>query len=233
MSHWTQVGLQDAAAPIIEEFIFFHDFAIVILTYILSGVGFVMVRLAQNSFINQGLLEGQVIECVWTLIPAVLLVQIAIPSLTLLYILDERDRCRITLKIVGHQWYWRYEFSDFWPPQERSVEFDSYIIPELELASGEVRLLDVDNRTTLPLATHVRALVRRADVLHSWTVPTMGVKADACPGRLNQIKFLRHRPGLFYGQCREICGANHSFMPIVLEVVPREAFLTWVVSLID
>ena len=215
-----------------EEFIFFHDFANLVLVFIITLVGVIMVSLGANKFVDKGLLEGQVLECIWTIIPAVILLQIAIPSLLLLYMLDETISCRLTLKAVGHQWYWRYEYSDFWrPTEEKMVEFDSYMVPTNELEEGMSRLLDVDNRVVLPYGTHTRVLVRAADVLHSWTVPALGVKADATPGRLNQVKFVSHRPGVFYGQCSEICGANHRFIPIVLELVRASDFLSWVRSI--
>lgn len=231
MATWSQFGLQDAVSPVIEEFIFFHDFTLVVLAFIISFVFYLIGRLFFNRWIHRGLLEGQVLERIWTVIPAVILLQVAIPSLLLLYILDETVSCRLTLKSVGHQWYWRYEYSDFWSRSEgKGVEFDSYMVPTNELEPGIIRLLDVDNRVVLPYDTHVRVLISAADVLHSWTVPALGVKADACPGRLNQIKFISHRPGLFYGQCSEICGANHRFMPIVLELVSPEDFLNWIRS---
>lgn len=227
MITWAQISLQDGVSPIIEEFAYFHDFTIVILVFILRAVGFIMVRILKNLFVNRGLLEGQAVECIWTVIPAIVLVQIAVPSLTLLYLLDETERCSVTLKILGHQWYWSYEYSDFWSAGKR-VEFDRYIRPETGSPKRNFRLLDVDNRTVLPFRVHIRGLVRSADVLHSWAVPAIGVKADACPGRLNQIKLFGHRPGVVYGQCSEICGANHRFMPIALELVPSENFLSWV-----
>lgn len=231
MATWVQFGLQDALSPIIEEFIFFHDFANIILIFIIRFVGLIILTALTNKNVHSTLLEGQVLEWVWTIIPAVILLQIAIPSLLLLYMLDESLACCLTLKVVGHQWYWRYEYSDFWKetPQKR-IEFDSYILPTNEIEPGTVRLLDVDNRVVLPFGTHTRVLISAADVLHSWTVPSLGVKADASPGRLNQVKFVAYRPGLFYGQCSEICGANHSFIPIVLEFISPSDFLKWVCS---
>lgn len=124
---------------------------------------------------------------------------------------------------MGHQWYWSYEYSDF-----LNLEFDSYIIPEKEMATNNFRLLDVDNRTVIPIGSQIRTLIGAADVLHSWTVPSIGVKADAVPGRLNQVNFYSTRPGLYFGQCSEICGANHSFIPIVIESVPINKFLKWI-----
>ena len=211
-----------------EEFIFFHDFVITILIFILTLVGFIMVSLYFNKLTHQSLLEGQLLECIWTLIPALILIQIALPSLILLYTLDDTTSSSLTLKVIGHQWYWSYEYRDF---DEIDLELDCYIVPTLDLLDGGgYRLLETDNCPVLPYMAQIRAVVTRADVLHSWAVPSLGVKADANPGRLNQIKFIRFRPGLAYGQCSEICGANHSFIPICLEFIRTEDFLAWVSS---
>jgi len=205
-----------------------------ILIFIITFVGFIIVRILFNSFINKNLLERQIIECIWTIIPAIILIQIAIPSLLLLYILDESIDSNLTIKAIGHQWYWRYEYRDFWAISRGSqVEFDAYIIPANELEENIFRLLDVDTRIVVPFNIHVRILISSADVLHAWTVPSLGVKADAVPGRLNQVKFIAQRAGLFFGQCSEICGANHSFIPIVLETVNSKTFLNWIICAQD
>jgi cytochrome c oxidase subunit 2 len=137
-----------------------------------------------TSGYNITLLERQIIECVWTIIPAIILIQIALPSLLLLYILDEAVNSSLTLKVIGHQWYWSYEYTDFWSLQlNRRLEFDSYILPEEGSETRLFRLLDVDNRTVIPYNVHIRILISSADVLHAWTVPSLGVKADAIPGR--------------------------------------------------
>jgi len=214
-----------------EELVFLHDFVNIILLFVITFVGGIIITIVLNDKVNKTLLEIQIIESVWTIIPAVILVQIAIPSLILLYILDESADACISIKAVGHQWYWRYEYTDFWSHAgPRALEFDAYMVPTQELSSGIFRLLDVDNRTVVPLGVRVRIIISAADVLHSWTVPSLGVKADAVPGRLNQVKFNRSRPGLFFGQCSEICGANHRFIPIVVEVVKAEDFISWAVS---
>lgn len=226
---WGQFGLQDANSPIIEELIFLHDFINIILLFIIRFVGYIMLAMVLNKCINKRLLESQMIECIWTIIPAVVLVQIAMPSLLLLYMLDESIDSSLTVKVLGHQWYWSYEYSDFWAiPGGPSVEFDAYMVPVREIEYRLHRLLDTDNRIVLPFNVHVRVLISSADVLHAWSVPAIGVKADAIPGRLNQVKFIAQRAGLFFGQCSEICGANHRFMPIVLEVVSPKLFLSWV-----
>nr|WRV01075.1 cytochrome c oxidase subunit II [Palaemon australis] len=223
MATWTALNFQDAASPLMEQLIFFHDHAMLVLILITTLVGYMMCSLFFNSLINRFLLEHQAIETAWTILPALILIFIALPSLRLLYLLDEVNNPSVTLKVIGHQWYWSYEYSDF-----AQVEFDSYMITEAEMEEANFRLLDVDNRTVLPMNTQIRVLITAADVIHSWTVPSLGVKVDAIPGRLNQLSFQMNRPGLFYGQCSEICGANHSFMPIVIESASVESFLNWV-----
>jgi cytochrome c oxidase subunit 2 len=185
-------------------------------------VGYFIISLTLNTLRNRFLLDGQFIEIIWTVVPALILLVIALPSLRLLYLIDEVAEPSLTLKAVGHQWYWSYEYSDF-----TNIEFDSYMLPESELRGG-IRLLEVDNRVVLPYLSRVRILIRAADVLHSWTIPRLGVKADAIPGRLNQLNLVFNRPGIFYGQCSEICGANHSFIPIRVEAVSLRSFLNWI-----
>nr|YP_009407613.1 cytochrome c oxidase subunit II [Maja crispata]ASF62430.1 cytochrome c oxidase subunit II [Maja crispata] len=225
MATWAYLNFQDGASPLMEQLIFFHDHIMLILILIITFVGYLMLSLMTNSFINRFMLENQTIELIWTALPAIILIFIALPSLRLLYLLDEVNNPTLTLKTVGHQWYWSYEYSDF-----MNIEFDSYMIPSNEMDQSGFRLLDVDNRTVLPMNSQIRMIITAADVIHSWTVPSLGVKADAVPGRLNQSSFLINRPGLFFGQCSEICGANHSFMPIMIESVSTNSFLNWVVS---
>uniref|UniRef100_A0AAU7YRZ1 Cytochrome c oxidase subunit 2 n=1 Tax=Rhopalus nigricornis TaxID=3151526 RepID=A0AAU7YRZ1_9HEMI len=225
MATWGNISLQDANSPLMEQLIFFHDHTLMILLMITVLVSYTMMSLMNNSLINRYLLEGQTIEFIWTLMPAMTLIFIALPSLHLLYLIDEVNNPLLTLKTIGHQWYWSYEYSDF-----NNVEFDSYMKPTNELMNNEFRLLDVDNRVVLPMNSQIRVLVTAADVLHSWAVPALGIKIDATPGRLNQGCFKISRPGLLYGQCSEICGANHSFMPIVIESVPTTNFINWINS---
>nr|WKU83728.1 cytochrome c oxidase subunit II [Alipumilio avispas] len=226
MTTWASLGLQDSASPLMEQLIFFHDHTLLILIMITVTVGYMMFMLFFNNYSNRYLLHGQTIEVIWTILPAFILLFIAFPSLRLLYLLDEINEPLITLKSIGHQWYWSYEYSDF-----MNIEFDSYMIPMNELHSNSFRLLDVDNRVVLPMNSQIRILVTAADVIHSWTIPSMGVKIDGTPGRLNQTNFFINRPGLFFGQCSEICGANHSFMPIVIESVPLNFFIKWISSM--
>lgn len=225
MATWAQIGFQNSASPLIEQLIFFHDHALLILILITTLVGYFIVSLIVNKFVNRYLLDGQIIEIIWTVLPAVILIILALPSLRLLYLIDESTEPSITLKTVGHQWYWSYEYSDF-----NEIEFDSYIVPTNSLEDNEFRLLEVDNRVVLPYLTQIRVLVTAADVIHSWTIPSLGIKADAVPGRLNQLNVFFNRPGIFFGQCSEICGANHSFMPISVESVSPTDFLGWVKS---
>nr|YP_010988767.1 cytochrome c oxidase subunit II [Paranaspides williamsi]WOR81137.1 cytochrome c oxidase subunit II [Paranaspides williamsi] len=225
MATWNYLGFQDSTSPLMEQLMFFHDHTMVILILITSMVGYMMTSLFFNKLVNRFLLEGQTIEIIWTILPAIILICIALPSLRLLYLLDEVNSPAVTLKTIGHQWYWSYEYSDF-----LDLEFDAYMIPSNEMNLSNFRLLDVDNRTILPINTQIRVLISAADVIHSWTVPSLGVKADAVPGRLNQVSFFINRPGIFFGQCSEICGANHSFMPIVIEALPSDNFLDWVSS---
>lgn len=225
MTRWSQIMFQDAISPIIEEIIFFHDTAIIVLVGVIGVVGIRIGFIVRNLLINSRVLERQLLECVWTVIPALILVEIAVPSLMLLYIIDEvRDRI-ITLKITGYQWYWTYEYSDFWV-QDRPFILESYMSKDMG-KDDSFRLLDVDNRVVLPLETSVRLLITSADVLHSWALPTAGLKIDACPGRLNQLNFYSYRSGVYFGQCSEICGANHRFIPISVEVVPVTRFMSW------
>nr|YP_009487604.1 cytochrome c oxidase subunit II [Anopheles oswaldoi]AWB98188.1 cytochrome c oxidase subunit 2 [Anopheles oswaldoi] len=226
MATWANLSLQDSSSPLMEQLNFFHDHTLLILTMITILVSYIMGMLMFNKFTNRFLLHGQTIEIIWTVLPAIILMFIAFPSLRLLYLMDEINTPSITLKSIGHQWYWSYEYSDF-----LNLEFDSYMIPTNELELNGFRLLDVDNRVVLPMNNQIRILVTATDVLHSWTVPSLGVKVDATPGRLNQLNFLINRPGLFFGQCSEICGANHSFMPIVIESIPMNFFIKWITSM--
>nr|YP_009350379.1 cytochrome c oxidase subunit II [Nasutitermes graveolus]YP_009350639.1 cytochrome c oxidase subunit II [Nasutitermes longipennis]YP_009351133.1 cytochrome c oxidase subunit II [Tumulitermes pastinator]YP_009351354.1 cytochrome c oxidase subunit II [Nasutitermes exitiosus]ABF73321.1 cytochrome oxidase subunit II [Nasutitermes graveolus]AQP26964.1 cytochrome c oxidase subunit 2 [Nasutitermes graveolus]AQP27526.1 cytochrome c oxidase subunit 2 [Nasutitermes longipennis]AQP28646.1 cytochrome len=223
MATWLNLTLQDSASPVMEQLIFFHDHALMIMLMIITAVFYTMISIIQNKQTSRFILEGQMIETLWTIAPAIILVFIAIPSLRLLYLMDEIHNPVMTLKTVGHQWYWSYEYSDF-----TKLEFDSYMVQQEDQPIDAFRLLDTDNRVVLPMNSPIRIIVTAADVLHSWTVPSLGVKTDATPGRLNQMSFSINRPGLLYGQCSEICGANHSFMPIVIESVSTNQFINWV-----
>jgi len=220
---WGQIIFQDAASPIILQLISFHDHTLIILSLVITVVSYALYAIIVNKFTNRYLIEAQQIETVWTILPAIILIFLALPSLRILYLTDESRNPNLTIKSIGHQWYWRYEYTDF-----IDIEIDSYITPTPDLILGEFRLLEVDNRVVLPINIEIRILVTGADVIHAWTVPALGVKVDAVPGRLNQLSFTINQPGVFYGQCSEICGANHSFIPIAIESINIKSFLRWV-----
>nr|BAV70889.1 cytochrome c oxidase subunit II [Barbus sp. CToL 033] len=222
MAHPTQLGFQDAASPVMEELLHFHDHALMIVFLISTLVLYIIIAMVSTKLTNKYILDSQEIEIVWTILPAVILVLIALPSLRILYLMDEINDPHLTIKAMGHQWYWSYEYTDY-----ENLGFDSYMVPTQDLTPGQFRLLETDHRMVIPMESPIRVLVSAEDVLHSWAVPSLGVKMDAVPGRLNQVAFIVSRPGVFYGQCSEICGANHSFMPIVVEAVPLEYFESW------
>lgn len=178
----------------------------------------------RDTMVTRQILHGKALEIVWTITPSLVLVMIAIPSFALLYSMDELIEPALTIKAIGHQWYWSYEYSDY---DEGDLVFDSYMLQEDDLEEGQLRLLEVDRRVWLPTETHVRVLVTASDVLHCWAVPSLGVKMDAVPGRLNQTSVFIKREGVFYGQCSELCGVNHGFMPICIKAVPVELFNFW------
>nr|YP_010032699.1 cytochrome c oxidase subunit II [Trogoderma granarium]QLI42472.1 cytochrome c oxidase subunit II [Trogoderma granarium]QOW08020.1 cytochrome c oxidase subunit II [Trogoderma granarium]BBE28398.1 cytochrome c oxidase subunit II [Trogoderma granarium] len=224
MATWETLMTQDGSSPMMEQLAFFHDHTLLVLSMITVLVGYLLGSLFSNTYNHRYLLEGQTIEVIWTILPAMTLVFIALPSLRLIYLLDELINPNLTIKTIGHQWYWSYEYSDF-----KNIEFDSYMSQQ-PTNNWKFRLLDVDNRTTIPFKSQIRMMVTAADVIHSWTMPSMGVKIDATPGRLNQTSFFSNRGGVFFGQCSEICGANHSFMPISLESVSPTMFIKWINS---
>nr|WIL10199.1 cytochrome c oxidase subunit II [Amolops sinensis] len=223
MAYSTQIGFQDAASPIMEELLHFHDHALMAVLLISMLVLYIISVLMTTKLSATNTIDAQEIEMIWTIMPAIVLVVIALPSLRILYLMDEINNPNMTIKTIGHQWYWSYEYSDF-----TDLNFDSYMTQTKDLAPGHFRLLEVDNRVITPIGTATRVLITAEDVLHSWAVPALGVKSDAIPGRLNQSSFLIAHPGVYYGQCSEICGANHSFMPIVIEALPVHSFLNWV-----
>nr|YP_009439678.1 cytochrome c oxidase subunit II [Yanocephalus yanonis]ATG83151.1 cytochrome c oxidase subunit II [Yanocephalus yanonis] len=223
MATWKMLSFQDAVSPIKEQLIMFHDHTMMILIMITVSVTYMIFSMTMNKLNNRFLLEGQLIELIWTLMPALMLIAIALPSLKILYLIEEINKPLITIKAIGHQWYWSYEYSDF-----KKIEFDSYMKQSNSIENSEYRLLEVDNRIMLPFNMKSRILVTSYDVIHSWTIPSLGIKVDGSPGRINQSSIMLTRPGLFYGQCSEICGANHSFMPIVLESINTKSFTNWV-----
>ena len=230
-----QLGFQDPATPIMEGIINLHHDLMFFLCVISIFVTWMLFRTLWHFSVKQNkipssLTHGTLIEMVWTITPAFILLIIAVPSFSLLYAMDEVISPAITIKTLGHQWYWSYEYSDYINDEGDFIEFDSYMIPEEDLVKGQVRLLEVDNRVVIPTNTHIRIIISAADVLHSWAIPSLGVKCDAIPGRLNQTSLFIKREGIYYGQCSEICGINHGFMPIVIEAVSLKNYITWIAS---
>nr|BAW32376.1 chytochrome c oxidase subunit II [Xenopus cf. tropicalis Asashima-A-001] len=228
MAHPSQLGFQDAASPIMEELLHFHDHTLMAVFLISTLVLYIITIMMTTKLTNTNSMDAQEIEMVWTIMPAIILIMIALPSLRILYLMDEVNDPHLTVKTIGHQWYWSYEYTNY-----EDLSFDSYMIPTSDLTPGQFRLLEVDNRMVVPMESPIRLLVTAEDVLHSWALPALGVKTDAIPGRLNQTSFIATRPGVFYGQCSEICGANHSFMPIVVEAVPLNDFENWSSSMLE
>nr|UZG66070.1 cytochrome c oxidase subunit 2 [Pteroptyx maipo] len=226
MATWMNLNSQDSISPLMEQLIFFHHHTMMILNMITLIVMYIIFMIMKNMYINRFLLEGQMIQLIWTISPAITLIIIALPSLQLMYLLDEINSPQISVKTIGHQWYWSYELSDY-----KNAVFDSYMIPSNEQINFSFRLLEVDNRLTLPIYTQIRMMVSSSDVIHSWTIPSSSVNIDATPGRLNQTTFYMNRIGLFFGQCSEICGTNHSFMPIVVESISPKYFIEWIKNL--
>jgi len=225
-----QLNLQEPATPIAEGMFFFHNY----LMFFLISIGVFVFWMLYSAFITNSKVSSSfshssILEIVWTIIPALILIFIAVPSFTLLYSLDEFSDPSITIKIVGHQWYWSYEYSDYFLQIEECtrLNFDAYMINTNDLGLGMFRLLEVDNRLLLPIKTNIRLLVTSSDVIHSWTIPSFGIKVDAIPGRLSQASLFIKREGLYYGQCSEICGINHGFMPIVVKGVNSRLFKSW------
>jgi cytochrome c oxidase subunit 2 len=226
-----QIGIQDPATPYAEGMYFFFFFLVSI--FCIIGVlvcwilYYILKTFEHKKNINLEIFtHSSLLEIIWTIFPAVILLIIAVPSFSLLYSLDEIIDPEISLKIIGHQWYWSYEISDF-SLINSDIEFDSYMINSDDLTIGAFRLLEVDNRIILPINTHIRLLITAADVLHCWAIPSFGIKIDACPGRLNQASLFIKREGTFYGQCSEICGVNHGFMPIVIRAVSPDIYSKW------
>ena len=224
---------QDSATPQMEGLVELHDNILFYLVIILFGVGWILISIIRKYNIHVApishkyLNHGTLIELIWTITPALILILIAFPSFKLLYLMDEVSDPAMSVLAEGHQWYWSYQYPDFLNNDEEFIEFDSYLIPESDLEDGALRMLEVDNRVILPELTHVRFIVTGADVIHSFACPSLGIKCDAYPGRLSQVSVLVNREGVFYGQCSEICGILHSSMPIVIESVSIEKFLVW------
>lgn len=221
MITWIKTNFQNRNSPLIEQLIFFHDHTIFIIIIIIFLISYIIIFIINNNFINIKISENQFIEFIWTILPPIILIFIALPSLHLLYLIDEIKAPNITIKILGHQWFWSYEYSDF-----LNIEFDSYIINNLN--KENFRLIEVDNKTIIPFKFNTRLLISSEDVIHSWTIPRLAIKIDAIPGRINQINLFINRPGIYFGQCSEICGINHRFIPIQIESINLNNFIFWI-----
>lgn len=242
-----QINFQDPATPIADRIIEIHHHVFFFLVIVLIFVSWMLYRVLYsfwytipdgksfeqkdlNSLRQLSLLRfthNTTIEIIWTMIPSLILVAIAIPSFGLLYAMDDVIDPEITIKAIGHQWYWSYEYSDYHLDHD-TISFDSYMIPDSELKVGQLRLLEVDNSIVLPMGVYIRLNVTASDVLHCWAVPSLGVKVDAVPHRINSGVIFLQRLGIFYGQCSEICGVNHGFMPIVVKSVKIDSYLDWI-----
>eukprot|EP00300_Choanocystis_sp_HF-7_P026432 c29624_g1_i1.p1 GENE.c29624_g1_i1~~c29624_g1_i1.p1 ORF type:complete len:266 (-),score=-60.38 c29624_g1_i1:118-915(-) len=232
-----QLGFQDAASSAMEGIIDLHHYLLFFLTTIGIFVTWMLfvaiwafgVKYSSNLKYSLNVTHGNLLEIVWTIVPAVVLMFIAVPSFGLLYVLEDVREPGVTLKVVGHQWYWSYEYSDYFKDDGDTINFDSYMISEEDLEEGELRLLEADNQVLLPVDVNIRFLISSADVLHCFAVPSLGLKIDAVPGRLNQANAVIKRDGLFFGQCSEICRINQGFMPITIEALPVEDYIQWII----
>ena len=231
--HAWGIYFQDSATPQMEGLIELHDNIMYYLVIILFSVGWILFSIIKNYISTKSpishkyLNHGTLIELIWTITPAIILILIAFPSFKLLYLMDEVTDPSMSVLAEGHQWYWSYQYPDFLNSDNEFIEFDSYIIPDSDLEEGRLRMLEVDNRVILPELTHVRFIITSSDVIHAFSCNSLGIKGDAYPGRLNQVSVFINREGVFYGQCSEICGILHSSMPIVIESLSLEKFLTW------
>jgi len=228
-----QMDFRPPATPVMEDIVYFHNFLLIIEVLIVLLVLGLMVYIVVkfNSKANPvptKTTHNTALEVLWTVIPIIILVVISVPSIKLLYFMDKapKDKVEMTLKVIGHQWYWSYEY-----PDAGDLAFDSNIIPdeEIDISKGHVRLLEVDNRVAVPVDTTIRVIVTSDDVLHNWAVPAFGIKMDTVPGRLNETWFRvpAEKAGVYRGQCSELCGVNHGYMPIVIEALPKPEFARW------
>jgi cytochrome c oxidase subunit 2 len=225
--HPWQLGMQAAATPITERIHAFHNELLIIIfaisLFVFGLLAYVMVRFnARAHPVPTRTSHNTVIEILWTVIPVLILVTIAIPSFKLMYYMDRVPDSKMTIKVTGHQWYWSYEY-----PDQGDLSFNSNLIPEAELKPGQKRLLDVDNPLVVPVDTTIRVLITGTDVIHSWFVPSFGVQEYAIVGRVNETWMKIEHDGVYYGQCNQICGINHAFMPIKVQAVSKEDFQHW------
>lgn len=223
-----QLGFQEAASPMMEQLNDFHNFLLVIITviavFVLILLAYICFRFSEKRNKKPSKTShNTLLEIVWTTVPILILIAIFIPSMRILHYVEDIPEADMTIKVIGYQWYWGYEY-----PDQDGLAFESYIIEDKDLGPDDIRLLEVDNRVVLPVDTNIRIQLTAADVIHAWAVPALGVKIDAIPGRLNEAWVRISKPGVYYGQCSELCGVKHGFMPIAIEAVSKEEFKRWV-----
>jgi cytochrome c oxidase subunit 2 len=221
-----QLGFQPPATPITQRVDAFHDELLIIITlitvFVMALLAYVIVRFRASAHpVPTRTSHNPLVEVLWTVIPVLILVTIAVPSFKLMYYMDEVPKSDMTIKITAHQWYWSYEYPD------QKVGFDSNLIAEKDLKPGQKRLLAVDNPLVVPVGTNIRVQVTGTDVIHSWFVPSFGVQEYAIIGRLNEAWMNVNQPGTYYGECNQICGVNHAFMPIEVQVLSKDDFQKW------
>ncbi|MBF0561244.1 MAG: cytochrome c oxidase subunit II [Alphaproteobacteria bacterium] len=222
-----QMGLQPAASPVMENITALNGYLTILCIGVVAAVLglllFIVWRFRARRNPNPATWSHNTrLEIAWTLIPVAILLAIAVPSFRLLYFENRVPEADLTLKVSGHQWYWSYEYPDL------GIHFDAFLVPDSELKPGQPRLLTTDNPVVLPVGRTVRVLLSADDVIHSWSIPSLGLKTDSVPGRLNETWVRIIRPGLYYGNCAQLCGINHGFMPIMVQAMPPEAFANWV-----
>jgi len=223
-----QMWFQPAASPVMERILEFHNIIFVIevgiVALVLGLLCYVVIRFnAKANPVPSTTTHNTLLEVIWTGIPMLILIVIAVPSLKLLYYADRFEKAEMTLKITGNQWYWTYTY-----PDRGGFKFDSFLVPDNELKKGQPRLLTVDNPVILPAGTNIRLLFTSADVIHDWAIPSLGLKLDAVQGRINESWVHINAEGDYYGMCSELCGVNHGFMPIHIKAVSKDAFAAWV-----
>jgi cytochrome c oxidase subunit 2 len=225
-----QLGFQSAASKSMKDIVIFHDYMLLpiitaITVFVLFLVLYACVKFrASNNKVASQTSHNTMIEIAWTLVPCLILIVMAVPSFKVLYSQDKIPPAEVTVKAIGYQWYWGYEYPD------ENIIFDSYMIEEKDLKPGQPRLLAVDNEVVVPVNKVVKVLITANDVLHAWALPSFGVKRDAVPGRINETWFKADRTGTFYGQCSELCGIKHAFMPITVRVVTEEEYKDWLLE---
>ena len=222
-----QLGFQKSASETMDDIVWFHDYMLLpvitaITVFVLFLIAYACIRFrASKNKEASTTSHNTFIEVIWTLVPCLILIVLAVPSFKVLYSQDEIPKADVTIKAIGYQWYWGYEYPD------ENIIFDSYMIEEKDLKEGQPRLLSVDNEVYVPVNKVVKVMITANDVLHAWALPSFGVKRDAVPGRINETWFKADRVGTFYGQCSELCGIKHAFMPITVNVVSQEEYNQW------